>query len=183
MKPAACRLCGFLRRLVFVPILLLRFSPAALSAEDETGRLAAFSDPARIWGNGAERVIEEAYRLCFRTRIIGGRVMNLRMPFAQNNERDILTDGGWEFLAGGKGNPDLLWPVIEEILDSPAFGEYTETLSDGREKVIIFDIPAQRWSSSRDLFDIARMKAGAYRGLPHRPYVLTGGRGPEEADV
>ncbi|MDR2159621.1 MAG: peptidoglycan endopeptidase [Treponema sp.] len=164
-------------------ILFFCFFPAFLSAKEKADQLAAFSDPARIWGNGVERVIEEAYRRCFRTRIIGGRVMNLRMPFAQNNERDILTGGGWEFLAGGKGSPDLLWPVIEEILDSPAFGEYTEALSDGREKVIIFDIPAQSWSSSRDLFDIARMKAGAYRGLPHRPYVLTGGRGPEETDV
>jgi hypothetical protein len=166
-------------------ILFLCFPPppGSLAAAEGADQLAAFSDPSRIWGNGVERVIEEAYRLCFRTRIIGGRVMNLRMPFAQNNERDILSGESWEFLAGGKGNPDLLWPVIEAILDSPAFGEYTEALSDGREKVIIFDIPAQSWSVSRDLFDIARMKAGAYRGLPHRPYVLSGGRGAEETDV
>jgi hypothetical protein len=171
------------RRTPVFTLIFFCFFSGPLFAEEGTDQLAAFSDPARIWGNGAERVIEEAYRLCFRTRIIGGRVMNLRMPFAQNNERDILTDGGWEFLGGGKGNPDLLWPVIEEILDSPAFREYTEALFDGREKVIIFDIPVQSWSVSRDLFDIARMKAGAYRGLPHRPYVLTGGRGAEETDV
>jgi hypothetical protein len=149
----------------------------------ETDQLAAFSDPARIWGNGIERVIEEAYRLCFKTRIIGGRVMNLRMPFAENHERELLSETGWEFLGRGKGNPEMLWPVIEEILDSPAFAEYTRTLSEGREQVIIFDIPGQKWSSSRDLFDIARMKAGSYRGLPHRPYVLVSGRGVEESDV
>ena len=147
------------------------------------GQIAAFSDPARIWGNGVERIIEEAYRLCFKTRIIGGRVMNLRMPFAENNERDLLSDTGWEFLGGGKGNPETLWPVIESIIDSEPFIKYAETLSSGREQVIIFDIPTQSWQSSRDLFDIARMKAGSYRGLPHRPYVLVSGQGIEDTDV
>jgi hypothetical protein len=156
---------------------------AGVPLSAQTDELAAFSDPARIWGNGVERVIEEAYRLCFKTRIIGGRVMNLRMPFAENNERDMLSETGWEFLGGGKGNPDMLWPVIEGIIDSAAFAEYAGTLSDGREQVIIFDIPSQSWRSSRDLFDIARMKAGSYRGLPHRPYVLVTGRGIEETDV
>jgi hypothetical protein len=149
----------------------------------QTDQLTAFSDPARIWGNGIERVIEEAYRLCFKTRIIGGKVMNLRMPFAENNERDILSETGWEFLGGGKGNPDMLWPVIEGIIDSEPFAVYDAALSDGHEQVIIFDIPSQTWRSSRDLFDIARMKAGSYRGLPHRPYVLVTGRGIEEIDV
>lgn len=166
--------------------------PAALSAMETKSpagqpggadQLARFSDPARIWGNGVERVIEEAYRLCFKTRIIGGKVMNLRMPFAENYERDILSETGWEFLGGGKGNPDMLWPVLETILDSEPFAKYAETLSTGREQVIIFDIPSQSWHSSRDLFDIARMKAGSYRGLPHRPYVLVSGQGIEETDV
>ncbi|MDR1058821.1 MAG: peptidoglycan endopeptidase [Treponema sp.] len=145
--------------------------------------LASFSDPARIWGNGAEGVIEEAYRLCFRTRILGGRVMNLRMPFAQNNERDTLTGGEWGFLGGGKGNSAFLWENIEDVLASGDFGSYAEALSDGREKVVIFDIPGQSWKISRDLFDIARMKAGSYRGLPHQPYVLVSGRGLEDTDV
>ncbi|MDR2259093.1 MAG: peptidoglycan endopeptidase [Treponema sp.] len=158
--------------------------PAVRAADyDSADSLAAFSDPARIWGGGVEGRIEEAYRLCFKTKIIGGKVMNLRMPFAQNNERDTLTENGWEFLGGGKGNPDFLWPVIEEILESGGFAAYAEALSDGREKVMIFDIPSQSWTSSRDLFDIARMKAGAYRGLPHRPYVLVSGKGIGETDV
>jgi hypothetical protein len=169
-------------RLLLCVIAAFALSAAPLSAS-ETDGLAAFADPARIWGNGVERVIEEAFRLCFKTRIIGGKVMNLRMPFAENNERDMLSETGWKFLGGGKGNPDMLWPVIEGIIDSAPFAEYTETLSDGREQVIIFDIPSQSWRGSRDLFDIARMKAGSYRGLPHRPYVLVSGRGVEEADV
>jgi hypothetical protein len=145
--------------------------------------LSAYSDPARVWGDGVEGIIEEAYRLCFRTRILGGKVMNLRMPFAQNNERDKLTEAEWGFLEGGKGNPVFLWTRINEILDSPDFALYTQTLSDGREKVIIFDIPDQSWTASRELFDIARMKSGSYQGLLHRPYVLVSGQGLEETDV
>jgi hypothetical protein len=105
------------------------------------------------------------------------------MPFAENSERAALAEQDWEFLGGGKANPGYLWEAIGEILKTEDFLRYTETLTDGREKVLIFDIPTQTWSASRDLFDIARMKAGAYRGLPHRPYVLVTGKGVEESDV
>ncbi|MDR0316058.1 MAG: peptidoglycan endopeptidase [Treponema sp.] len=169
---------------LFAPLVvifaLLTGSPLSASESDP---LAAFSDPARIWGNGIERVIEEAFRLCFKTRIIGGKVINIRMPFAENYERELLSDTSWEFLGGGKGNPAMLWPAIEGIIDSEAFAEYANTLSDGWEQVIIFDISRQSWHSSRELFDLARMKAGSYRGLPHRPYVLVSGQGIEESDV
>ena len=168
---------------VFALLLISAFAPVSAAEKSDESQIAAYSDPARIWGPGVERVIEEAYRLCFRTRILGGRVMNLRMPFAQNNERDKLTEVEWGFLGGGKGNPGFLWERIEEVLASEDFKTYTETLSDGREKVLIFDLPTQTWTVSRDLFDIARMKAGSYRGLLHRPYVLVTGRGLEETDV
>ena len=145
--------------------------------------LADFSDPSRIWGNGVERIIEEAYRACFKTRIIDGKVMNIRIPFAENFERDTLTQSRWQFFQGGKGNPQVLWPAIDALLASDDFAQYIKTLSDGREQVIIFDIPKQSWQTSRDLFDIARMKAGSYQGLPHRPYVFSPGKGIEENDV
>ncbi|MDR3145738.1 MAG: peptidoglycan endopeptidase, partial [Treponema sp.] len=157
--------------------------PGEAPAPEEPNRLSDFADPARIWGGGVEGLIEEAYRLSFKTCIIGGRVMNLRMPFAQNNERAELAREGWEFLGGGKADPRYLWGIIDGILGSEDFSRYTETLSGGREMAIIFDIPARTWTGSRDLFDIARMKAGAYRGLPHRPYVLVSGRGIGETDV
>jgi hypothetical protein len=150
---------------------------------EEDDHVASFSDPTRIWGRGIESVIEEAYREAFKTVIIGGRVMNLRLPFAENNERSELTDQGWEILGGGKADPRYLWEAIDEILETADFANYTNTLMDGREKVIIFDIPAKTWTVSLDLFDIARMKAGAYRGLPHRPYVLVSGLGIQESDV
>jgi hypothetical protein len=105
------------------------------------------------------------------------------MPFAQNNERDKLTETEWGFIEGGKGNPVYLWERINEILDSPDFAHYTAVLSDGREKVIMFDLPTQTWSYTRELFTIARMKAGSYQGLLHRPYVLVNGQGLTEPDV
>lgn len=169
-----------LKHLLVLAFVVFSLRPLAASEPDH---LAAFSDPARLWGNGIEKLIEEAYRSCFITRIIDGKIMNIRMPFAANNERDLLSDSGWTFYAGGKGNPSLLWPVIESSLDSKDFELYVKTLSDGREQVIIFDMAKRKWHSSRDLFDIARMKAGSYRGLPHRPYVYSTGNGINENDV
>ncbi|GHV74179.1 hypothetical protein AGMMS49940_14810 [Spirochaetia bacterium] len=171
------------RRIAFVYALylLITFAPGA---DEETERnLKAFADPAKVWGRGVEGVIEEAYRQCFKTYILNGKVMNLRMPFAQNNERDQLSDKSWEFIGGGKADPGSLWKNITETLDSDDFQAYTETLGEGKEKVMILDIPTKTWTYSRDLFDIARMKAGAYRGLPHRPYVLVDGEGISETDV
>jgi hypothetical protein len=148
-----------------------------------TDPLESFADPRRIWGDGIEGIIEEAYRRCFKTYIIGGRIMNLRMPFAENHERDQLSDQGWEFLGGGKGDPASLWAAADRVLATEDFKRYTQALGDGREKVIIFDISQRTWTVSVDLFDIARMKAGAYHGLPHKPYILVSGRGIEAPDV
>jgi hypothetical protein len=169
--------------IIFLFVLFLFTAVYQPSAGEQADSLSAFSDPVRIWGSGAEAIIEEAYRQCFKTFIIGEQIMNLRMPFAQNNERDTLTNRNWGFLEGGKGNPVFLWGKIEEALNTQDFKKYVETLGDGREKVIIFDLPRQSWTASRDLFDIGRMKAGSYRGLPHRPYVLVTGKGIAQADV
>jgi len=162
-------------------IFIFTFSAAFLPAQEDA--LVRFSDPSTIWGKGIESVIEEAYRQCFKTRIIGDRIINIRMPFAENHERDLLSDSTWEFYGGGKGNPEMLWPVIEQIIDSSDFKNYISALSSGKERVFIFDIAAQNWSYSVDLFDLARLKAGSYRGLPHKPYVLTSGRGVLESDI
>jgi hypothetical protein len=145
--------------------------------------LAAFASPRSLWGNGAEAAIEEAYRQCFKSRILGGYVMTIRLPFAENHERDSLVEGGWDFLWQGKAEPEALWPVIEEALQSEDFEDYSRALGDGKEKVVIFNIPERSWSFSTDIFDIARMKAGSYHGLPHKPYVLTDGKGLKQSDV
>ncbi|GHV19842.1 hypothetical protein FACS189494_02390 [Spirochaetia bacterium] len=109
--------------------------------------------------------------------------MNLRMPFAENGERDKLVEGGWDFLGKGKADPESLWPVINETFLTEDFARYTLALKSGREQVIIFDIPAKTWTVSQDIFDIARMKAGSYHGLPHKPFVLVSGDGIKETDV
>ena len=159
--------------------------PLAVEAEpfDTAAAFANFADPAELWGTGVEAVIERAYRDCFRTYILGGRVITLRMPFAQNNERGELADTDLAIEGGGKADPLLLWDQIDHLLETEDFRNYMAALSDGREKVIIFDLSSRSWSLSRDLFDIARMKAGAYRGLPHRPYVYAAGRGIEATDI
>ena len=163
-----------------VLFLLLIGAPQA-AAQDE--HLASFSNPSHIWGSGIEKVIEEAYRQFFRTRIIGDRVMNIRIPFGMNNERNLLQGTYWEIYGDGKGSPQFLWAAIEEVLDSEEFAEYIKALSSGREKIVIFDIYERTWTMQSDLFVIARIKSGAYTGLPHRPYVLTSGRGAQESDV
>ncbi|MDR2521165.1 MAG: peptidoglycan endopeptidase [Spirochaetaceae bacterium] len=150
---------------------------------DDAKALAAFAAPEKIWGRGLESSIEEAYRLCFKTRILGGRVLTIRLPFAENHERDSLAAGSWDFLGKGKAAPAELWPEIERAFESADFAAYLDTLSDGKEKVIIFNIARRSWSASTDIFDIARMKAGSYHGLPHMPYVLAGGKGVEQSDV
>jgi len=166
-----------------VASIILFFSAQANVAGDDTRTLQAFSDPVEVWGPGVESVIEGAFRECFKTYIIDGKVMTLRMPFAQNNERSELANAELPITGGGKSDPSLLWTDIESILGSRDFHAYTSMLSDGREKVIIFDLPSRTWNISVDLFDIARMKAGAYRGLPHRPYVLHGGNGVGNPDI
>ncbi|MDR3324627.1 MAG: peptidoglycan endopeptidase [Spirochaetaceae bacterium] len=165
--------------------LLLLLTGSLIRADDAQSvqAIAAFSDPARLWGDGIEAVIEAAYRECFKTFIIDGKVMNVRMPFAENHERDSLVEGGWEFLGKGKAEPAALWEPIRETFETDDFKEYAAALGDGKEKVVVFDIPAQKWTVSADIFDIARMKAGSYHGLPHKPYVLSGGQGITEGDV
>ncbi|MCL2174996.1 MAG: peptidoglycan endopeptidase [Treponema sp.] len=168
-------------KLVWFVVIFLFFN-IQLPAE-EADHLAAFSDPANLWKNNVERIIEEAYRQCFRTRIIGDRVMNIRLPFAMNNERDMLLESKIPVIGDGKGSPEMLWELIEKILDSDEFKEYIYALSSGREKVFIFDMVELKWTATTDIFIISRMKSRNYKILPHRPYVLTSGRGALESDV
>jgi len=165
----------------FAFVIFFVFCPVFAAAQID--HLASFSDPARLWGNGVESIIEEAYRQCIRTKIIDGRVMNIRIPFAMNTERDILLKTPISFIEDGKGSPEKLWPVIEDILASKEFAEYITALSSGHEKVIVFDLVERSWNISSDLFLITRIKADSFAGLPHRPYVLTSGRGARETDV
>jgi hypothetical protein len=172
-------------------LVLLLASPGLRAAEPAslaaTGAypdfLPEFSDASAAWGGGVEAAIEESFRLCFRTYIVAGKVITLRMPFAQNNERSDLVGGDLAVEGGGKEDPLALWEGIDALLSSDDFRAYVSALSDGREKAIVFDLEARRWSVLLDWFTIGRMKMGAYPGLPHKPYVLARGGGPRAVDV
>jgi hypothetical protein len=156
--------------------------PSELSAA-ELKRLEAFSRASTDWGKGVEAAIEDAYRRCFRTYRVGGSFITLRMPFGENGERADLADRELPILGGGKGRPDRLWEQIDALLQAPDFRSYVEALSDGREKVIIFDLEKKGWSQTRDWFYIDRMNKGAYPGLPHRPFVVSRGGGADASAV
>jgi len=170
---------------ILTALVLFLVVPSPIRSEEAlaTEFIARFADPAEQWQSGTEIAIEEAYRQCFKTYIIDGRVMNIRMPFAENNERSELAETDLIIQGGGKSNPAELWNSIDNILASEDFSRYIKTLQDGKEKVIIFDLASRRWTWTRDLFEIARMKAQAYKGLPHRPYVLHNGQDAEPTDV
>lgn len=152
-------------------------------APDPLRSLEAFSDVREEWGEGIEAVIEAAYRECFRTYLIDGRFLTIRMPFGENNERAEFVDGELNIRGGGKADPVELWAEIEAVLVSKDFSSYLGALSDGREKLVIYDLERRSWTVTRDLFETSRMRAGAYPGLPHRPYVHTSGEGAGSIEV
>jgi len=189
-NPATCFFTAVL--LAVLPGMFL--TQVSLSAEsfaesftspvpDSNHYLKEFSSPADEWGNGVEAVIEEAYRACFKTYIIDGRVITVRMPFAENNERAQLIDGELIVKGGGKADAEQLWFEADELLKSEDFKSYAAVLGDGREKLITLDLDSRSWSVSRDLFSVARMKADAYPGLPHQPLIYSDGKGIRESDV
>jgi hypothetical protein len=187
MRRAARRLLALAFAAGFLPSL-----PSSLAAQSqpprelstaEQRRLEAFSKASVDWGNGVEAAIEDAYRRCFRTYRVGGRFITLRMPFGENGERADLADQDLPILGGGKADPDRLWKKIDSLLDTRDFRSYVEALSDGREKILIFDLEKKSWSQTSDWFYIDRMNKGAYPGLPHRPFVVSRGGGVEESGV
>jgi hypothetical protein len=155
----------------------------AAPAGSETDFLAAFSQASADWGSGVEAIMEDAYRKCFRTYIVAGKVMTLHLPFAENNERSELVGNELAVRGGGKADPLALWDQIDALIASTDFAAYVAALTDAHEKIVIFDLQAQSWSTSRDWFDLSQMKAGTYPGLPHQPYVLSRGKGITLPDI
>jgi hypothetical protein len=178
------------RLLLLAGLLLGSLFPLRAGAESKPAepqsdeqRLAAFADVAQDWGKGVEAVIEKAYRECFRTLLVGGNIRTLRLPFAQNSERSELAEKELEVTGGGKADPRELWDSIDGLLSSADFSSYLSALSDGREKLLVFDLPSRSWSVSLDRFSIERTLSGLYPGLPHRPVVLVSGHGESNADI
>jgi hypothetical protein len=182
------RIVAFLVALSVAPCLALaaesRADPRlAAPGGSDTDFLSAFSQASADWGNGIEAIIEQAYRACFRTYIIAGKVITLHLPFAENNERSELVGRDLEVPGGGKADPAGLWDQIDALIASPDFAAYVAALSDGHEKVFVFDIEKRTWSTSRDWFAIDQMKAGVYPGLPHQPNILSRGKDVSAADI
>jgi cell wall-associated NlpC family hydrolase len=149
----------------------------------ETDFLAAYSQASADWGTGVEALIEDAFRKGFRTYIIAGKVFTLHLPFAENNERPDLSGGKIPVTGGGKADPAALWDLIDTMIASDDFHSYVAALSDGREKVILFDLPARRWTIDASWYSIEQMKAGAYVGQAHQPAILSRGRGITRPDI
>jgi hypothetical protein len=178
----------FLAALLLIPSAALWTESAGDSRQTASGgeagdHLAAYSRASSEWGNGIEAIIEEAFRSCFRTFIIDGKVMTLNMPFGENNERSELSESELAILGGGKADPLLLWDQITTLIESADFRAYVSALSEGRTKVVIFDLAGRAWSTTSDRFTIDRISTGAYPGLPHTPFVLSKGRGATPPDV
>ncbi len=110
-------------------------------------------------------------------------MITLHLPFAENNERSELAGRNLAVPWGGKGNPLGIWDQIDTLLASPDFAAYTQAVSDGKEKLILFDLKTHTWTTTRDWFAIDQMKSGVYPGLPHRPAVLTKARGITPPDI
>jgi len=153
------------------------------AGNSETDFLAAYSEASADWGHGVEALIEDAFRQCFRTYIIAGKVFTLHLPFAENNERPDLSGGKIPVTGGGKMEPGPLWDLIGTMIESDDFKSYVAALSDGREKVVLFDLPMRRWTIDAGWYALEQIKAGAYLGQAHQPAILSNGRGVTLPDI
>jgi hypothetical protein len=151
--------------------------------DSDTGFLAAYSQASADWGGGIEALIEDAFRACFRTYIVAGKVFTLHLPFAENNERPDTAGGKIPVTGGGKMDPASLWDLIDGMVASDNFRSYVAALSDGREKVVLFDLSSRQWSTSADWYSLEQMKAGAYLGQANKPAILSRGRGVTLPDI
>ncbi len=182
------RSSAFSLLLLCLPVLALQAvsrpdTSTASNGDATPDYLSAFSSASTDWGSGVEAVMEEAFRKCFRTYIVDGKVVTLHLPFGENNERSEMTQGELAIRWGGKGDPLELWDDIDTLLASSDFASYEAALSEGHEQVIVFDLQKTTWTVTRDWFTISRMKSGDYPGLPHRPYVLVSGTGVTLPDI
>ena len=171
----------------FVLLFALGFLALAPSgtkgATPSSGTVPDFSDLAERWGHGVEAAIESAYRDCFRTFVVDGGIVTVRMPFGENDDRSELAGTDLSIKGGGKADPAELWNEIGVLLASDDFHAYEAALDDGNEKVIVFDLVKRSWEVSHDLFLVARAKSGLYPGLPHMPVVLSTGQGVDEGAI
>ncbi len=115
-----------------------------------------------------EYLIEVAYRQCFKTYWIAGQQLTLRIPFAENGERDFTQS----IFLGGKGDPGELWAQVDALLDSDQFLEYIAALEQPGEKVVEFDLESGSYAVYFDPVLAELMAQGSYPGTSNLVYVL-----------
>ena len=119
-----------------------------------------------------EYLIETAYRQCFKSYWIAGRQLTLRLPFAQNEERQGSPGFAQNIFMGGKGSPDQLWAQVDALLDSQLFDEYILALQQPGEKIIEFDLELGSYSVYFDPILAEQLARGSYPGASTLVYVL-----------
>jgi len=119
-----------------------------------------------------EYLIEAAYQRCFRTYMIAGKPLTLRIPFAENGEREGSPDFSQSIFLGGKGDPDRLWAEVDALLDSERFYEYVTALQQPGEKIIEFDLERRSYSVYFDPVLAELLEQGSYPGTSTLVYVL-----------
>ncbi len=107
---------------------------APVQAAAQAGIAPDLNDLSERWGHGVEASIESAYRACFRTFVIGGRIVSIRIPFGENNDRAELAESDLSVQGGGKADPKLLWEAIAALIASPDFGTYADALETATKR-------------------------------------------------
>jgi hypothetical protein len=169
-------------------------APADLPADGEEPAAEELSgyapqiqrSPERIKGPEelrVERLIETTFQEYFREYTIGGRRLTVRMPFALNGEREANRGYTQTFYRDGKGTPEELWPRIDAVLASRAFGRYMDAIAGPDEKVIVFNLVRRSYTLSRDPLLIEALNTEAYPGTPTQIFVRRGEAEVSEADI
>jgi hypothetical protein len=130
-----------------------------------------------------EEQIDAVFREYFRDFTIGGRKLTIRMPFALNDEREGGRGYTQIFHQYGKGTPDVLWPHIEKILASKAFGTYVSRLGAPGEKAVLFALQKRSYAVTTNPIVLAALRHSSYPGTPTRIFVRRSGELVSEADV
>ncbi len=156
--------------------LALVLPPAGSATPGETVALPPLHDGDRVVRptTALEIEIEEFLaevfeRDYFRTYVIDGREIELRMPFGMNFERSLP---GWPHVVfqGGKGDPERIWRYVDEQIESEAFHDYIAELSSPGPKVVYFDMPNESYKVLTDPHLISRMREGE-NPSPHLAYI------------
>ena len=166
--------------------LLGLHEPPAPAAAPEAPPPRPPEQPRRVKSAEERRVeeqIDAAFREYFRDFTIGSRRLTIRMPFALNDEREGSRGYSQVFHQFGKGTPAVVWPYIEKVIASKAFGTYVSRLGAPGEKAVVFSLQKRSYSVTTNAKLLAALRLNSYPGTPTRIFVRRSGEPVSEADV